>query len=294
MNSDAQGTTVAVLGTGLMGEPMARRLLDGGAAVRVWNRTPEKAAPLAAHGATVAGTAREAAEGADVVVTMLLDATAVEAAMDGPDGGLAGMREGTTWLQMSTVGLDGCARLADLAAGHGVAFVDAPVLGTRKPAEDGTLKVLASGPADVVERCRPVLERFGTVVDGLGAAGAGSRLKLVVNAWLLTLTDATAASLALARRLGLDGRLFLRTIEGTPTDAPYAQLKGSAMLDGLYPASFAVSAAAKDAGLVLDAAHEVGADASLVEAVRHHLDAALMAGYGDDDLAAIFGAYCTS
>ncbi len=293
MTQSAQHPTVAVLGTGLMGEPIARRLAGAGLPVRAWNRTRGKAEPLAAHGVTVADSPRQAATGADVVVTMLLDGPAVEAAMDGPDGALGGMSDDAVWLQLSTVGLDACRRLADLAAERGITFVDAPVLGTRKPAEDGKLKILASGPDEAIARCRAVLDHLGTVVEGLGDAGAGSRLKLVVNAWLLTLTDATAASIALARRLGLDGALFLKTIEGTPTDSPYAHVKGNAMLDGLYPASFAVSAATKDAGLVLEAANEVGADASLIEAVRHHLDAAIMAGYGDDDLAAIVSAYCT-
>ncbi|MGZ4495382.1 MAG: NAD(P)-dependent oxidoreductase, partial [Nocardioides sp.] len=135
--------TVALLGTGLMGAGMARNIAKAGLTLRVWNRSADKAAPLADAGATVAATPAEAVEGADVVVTMLFDTDSVAATMREAAPGLSG---DAVWLQMATVGIAGTDTLAGLARELGVAFVDAPVLGTRKPAEDGTLVVLASGP----------------------------------------------------------------------------------------------------------------------------------------------------
>lgn len=171
--------TVAVLGTGIMGAAMARNLLSADMRVRAWNRTREKAEPLAEDGARVVDTPTEAADGAGFLVTRLSDADAVEEAVGGDV--LPALAEGGVWLQMSTVGTEGSERLEELAAEHGVAYVDAPVLGTRRPAEQGQLIVLASGPEEVRERCRPLFEAVSSKTPWLGPAGAGSRLKLVVN-----------------------------------------------------------------------------------------------------------------
>jgi 3-hydroxyisobutyrate dehydrogenase len=129
------------------------------------------------------------------------------------------------------------------------------------------------------------------VLDGLGEAGTGTRLKLAVNAWVLALNDAAAASIALTQRLGLDGQLFLDAIKGAPTDSAYAHLKGAAMLAGAYPASFTVAGAAKDAGLIAEAAASAGADTALIEAVRGHLEKVVAAGRGDEDMAAVYLAH---
>jgi 3-hydroxyisobutyrate dehydrogenase len=169
--------------------------------------------------------------------------------------------------------------------------VDAPVVGTRKPAEDGTLRVLASGPDEAVRFCRPWFEAMGTVFDGLDGAGQGSRLKLAVNAWVLALNDATAASIALAERFGLDGSLFLDVIDGLPTDSPYAHLKGAAMLSGDAPVSFTVASAAKDAGLIADAARRAPMDSALIGAIHAHLRAVVEDGHGDEDMAAVVRAH---
>src|SRR4051812_45308671 len=161
--------TVAVLGTGIMGAPMARNLAEAGFDVRAWNRTIEKAQPLADDGVSIARTPREAADGADIVLTALSDADAVAAVVDGPDGAL---RDGDSavWLQMSTVGVDGTERLAAIAAARGIGFVDAPVLGTRAPAENGELTVLASGPDELRPACQPVFDAVGSRTMWLGPA----------------------------------------------------------------------------------------------------------------------------
>ncbi|PXY29566.1 NAD(P)-dependent oxidoreductase [Prauserella flavalba] len=274
---------VAVLGTGTMGLPMALNLLGAGLPVRAWNRTADRARPLAERGAEVVTEPRAAVEGADLVVTMLADGPAtretVEPVLDsfGPDA---------VWVQMGTIGSGWTETLAGLAAMAGVDFADAPVLGTRKPAEEGALVVLGSGPEHVRQRCEPVFGAVGGRTLWAGGTGAGSRLKLVANAWVLALTNATAESVGLARELGLDPALFLDAIGGGPLDVGYAHVKGEAMISGEFPLSFAVRHALKDADLVL--AEEGGADLAGVRAARRHLAAAADAGHADDDMAALY------
>jgi 3-hydroxyisobutyrate dehydrogenase len=276
--------TVALLGTGTMGAGMARNIAAAGLPLRVWNRTGERAEPLA-DVAEVAGSVAEAVTGADVVLTMLFDADSVADTMEeardalGPD---------VVWLQQSTVGVDGTARLAKLAEQLGVAFVDAPVLGTKKPAEDGALVVLASGPDSVRDRVAPVLDAVGGRTMWVGEAGAGSRLKLAANAWVFTVVEGIAESLALTRELGLDPRLFLEAVQGGALDAPYVQLKGGAMLDGAFDPAFALGGALKDADLILEAARSAGLDLGVLPGVREHFARAVEAGHGDQDMAATY------
>ena len=276
--------TVALLGIGTMGAGMARNIAAAGFPLRVWNRTREKAEPFV-DVATVADSVADAVDGAGVVVTMLYDADSVATTMEQARGHL---RPGAVWLQQSTVGVDGTERLASLAADLGVVFVDAPVLGTRKPAEEGTLVVLASGPDEARESVTPVLDAIGSRTMWVGEAGAGSRLKLAANAWVFTVVEGVAESLALTRALGLDPRLFLEAIGGGALDAPYVQLKGGAMLDGTFEPAFALGGALKDAGLILDAAEAAGVDLGVLPGVRDHLARAVAAGHGDLDLAATY------
>lgn len=277
-------TEIAVLGTGIMGAPMARNLLSAGFGVRVWNRTTDKARPLANDGAIVAESPEEAASGADILLTMLADADAAAEPAERALGSLSGEE---IWVQSSTVGIEGNDRLAGLAADRGIAYVDAPVLGTRQPAEQGQLVVLASGPRDAESRCAPVFDAIGSKYVWLGEAGAGSRLKLVVNNWIAGLLGLLGETVSLARATGVDPKSFLQTIEGGPLDLPYAQMKGNMMLDGEYPTSFSARLARKDVGLVLDAARSGGLDPAIAEAVARYFENAIAAGYGEEDMAAI-------
>jgi 3-hydroxyisobutyrate dehydrogenase len=281
-------STIAVLGTGAMGAPMARNLAAAGFTVRAWNRTREKAEPLGSAGITVADSPATAAAGVDVLITMLFDLAAVrEVAHEA----LAVLPAGALWLQMSTVGVAGTRELAALAETHGVAFVDAPVLGTKAPAENGTLVVLASGDPAVRERCATVFDAIGSrtlwVEDGAGASG----LKLVVNSWVATLIEGIAEAVALAEASGLDAAQFLEAIKGGPTDTPYAQLKGSAMLARDFTASFSLSGALKDTGLILELAEEVGVEMAVTSAVRRHMALAVEMGHGDEDMGATYYAH---
>ena len=275
--------TVALLGTGTMGAGMARNIAAAGIPLRVWNRSADKAQPLA-DVATVAGSVAEAVEGADVVLTMLYDADSVAAVMEEARGHLA---DDAVWLQQSTVGVEGDARLAELAGSLGVTYVDAPVLGTKKPAEDGALVVLASGPSSTRSVLDPVLEAIGSRTIWVGEeAGAGSRLKLVANAWVATVLEGIADSLGLARALGLDPQLFLDAVKGGAMDAPYVQLKGGMMLEGSFEPAFALGGVLKDVELILAAADGAGFEMGPLHGVRDHVARAVEAGHGDKDMAA--------
>jgi len=277
--------TVALLGTGTMGAGMAANIARAGLPLRVWNRSREKAEPLARVGAVVADSPADAVQGADLVLTMLFDADAVASTMEQARASLA---PGAVWVQQSTVGVEGSDRLVALARDLGVAYVDAPVLGTRKPADDGTLVVLASGPQDVRERVTPVFDAIGSRTLWLGAAGEASRLKLAANAWVITVVEGIAESLALTRSLGLDPHLFLQAVAGGAMDAPYVQLKGTAMIEGDFAPSFSIDGAAKDGDLIVAAARGAGVELAVVEAARDHLARARAAGHGGQDVSATY------
>jgi 3-hydroxyisobutyrate dehydrogenase len=226
--------------------------------------------------------------GADVVVTMQADAAAVEATMAGPEGALAGMGREAVWLQTSTVGVAGCERLMALARQPLVPFLDAPVLGSKEPAERGELLVLASGDRPLERRVAPVLEAIARKTVWLGPAGQGSRAKLVANAWVTGLTGLIAETVALARTLGVDPRQFLELIQGGPLDSPYAQMKAKAMLAGAFPPSFALRLAHKDVRLILEAA--AGHPLPMLGALEQSFARAEREGQGDEDMAAVFKA----
>lgn len=266
---------------------MARNLLAAGMEVRAWNRSREKAEPLAGNGATVADSAAEAADGADFLLTMLSDVGVIESVVE-EGGALSALADGGVWLQMSTVGSKGNERLANLAKQNSVAYVDAPVLGTKQPAEQGRLIVLASGPDELREKCEPVFESIGSKTVWLGEAGGGSRLKLVINSWIVGLLGVLAETISLARATGVDPQRFLETIEGGPLDLPYAQMKGNMMIEEDFPTSFSATLARKDAVLVLDAAGASDLRLAIAEAVAAHFDEAIEAGYGEEDMAAIY------
>ncbi len=280
--------TVALLGTGTMGAPMARNLLAADFPVRVWNRTRSKAEPLAEHGAVVVDTPAQAAEGADVLVTMLTDGPAV---LDAAGQALAAAPEGVVWAQMSTVGLDDVTTLVELAARHAATFVDAPVLGTRLPAEQGTLTVLADGPESVRPRLQPVFDVVGQKTMWLGtdpAGAAATRLKLVLNSWVLNLTNAISEAVALAEGLGVDPRRFPEAVAGGPLDAGYLHTKSEMIFSGDYTPSFTVRNALKDTELIIAAAARNGISVDLVSGSRQRFQRALADGHGEQDMAASY------
>ncbi|RDG38985.1 NAD(P)-dependent oxidoreductase [Streptomyces corynorhini] len=280
--------TVAVLGAGIMGAAMARNLCRTGHDVRVWNRTPAKAEALAADGATPAATPAEAVTGADVILTMLYDGPAVLEAMTAASPGL---RPGAVWLQSTTTGVEAVAPLADLARHHGLVFVDAPVLGTRAPAESGDLLILAAGPEQARAPLATVLDAVGNRTVWLaedGSTGAASRLKLVCNGWVLTLTNGAAEAMALARGLDVDPRHFLDAMAGGALDCGYLHAKSAAILNEDYTPSFSVTTAAKDARLIVAAGAAQGVRLDLASAAAERFRRAEEQGHGEEDMAATY------
>jgi 3-hydroxyisobutyrate dehydrogenase len=282
----ADRQTIAVLGAGgLMGLPMARNLARDSYAVRAWNRSREKAEPLTEDGVEVFGSPAEAAHGADVVLTMLADAdSVVQTAQDALSADLA---DHAIWLQMSTVGERGTERCIELAGKHDLEFIDAPVLGTKAPAEQGKLVVLASGPDRLRGRVAHIFDVIGQRTMWVGEAGAGTRLKLATNAWILAVVEGTAETLALAEGLGLDPQLVLDAVSGGPLDLPYLQMKGKAIMDRQFEPSFRLALAAKDASLVQDAAERHELDLPLVRTIRARLDEGVPQ-HGDKDMCATY------
>jgi 3-hydroxyisobutyrate dehydrogenase len=282
----AGSPTVAVLGTGVMGGPMARNIAKAGVTVRAWNRTTDRARPLEDDGATVVERPEQAVEGADVAMTMLADASAT---LEVAEAILPAMRDDAVWLQAGTIGIAAIERCAELARERGVAIVDAPVLGTAKPAQDGTLTVLAAGPDDAVERCAPIFDAIGQKVVRLGdEPGRATRLKLAVNAWVLAMTQGAAEAVALGKGLGVELEQMIEALDGSPTDAPYFRMKSKLMDEGEYPTSFSLRLAAKDAALMAEAAAQVSVDAPMLRTIAQRLAEGVDAGYGEEDMAATY------
>ena len=285
--------TVAVLGIGTMGAPMARRLLDAGFGVQVWNRTSAKAARVGV-GARRASTPAEAAAGADVLITMLTDGAAVQNVMIGPTGALSTISSGAIWVQMSTVGLDWTDRLGGLVAGDDVAFIDAPVSGSSAAAEKGELVILASGATTFRPRVEPIFDVLGGQTLWLPSTGDGSRLKLALNNWLAVLVEGMVETLTLSAALGLDPRLLLEAIADGPMASEYALTKGAAMLDADFVPGFPLRHATKDVELALSAAHRHGVELPLTDALLLRWHQATAADHGDDDVASAITAAATT
>jgi 3-hydroxyisobutyrate dehydrogenase len=276
----------AVLGTGIMGSAMARSLAREGHEVAVWNRTRERAEAVAGDGITAYAALGDAVAGADVVFTMLFD---TESVLDVAAGVASALGPDAVWAQSTTVGPDGMARIAEAAGAAADRLLDAPVLGTKQPAEDGKLTVLVSGPESVRERAAEAFDAVGarTVVVG-DEVGPASALKLASNAWVASINAATAQSLGLAEALGLDPLLFLEAIRGGAADSAYAQGKGQMMAARSWDdPAFALDSVRKDVGLMVEAAHAAGFPDDLLTTLLGLYDRASERGLGGADMAAV-------
>jgi 3-hydroxyisobutyrate dehydrogenase len=276
----------AVVGTGIMGAAMARSLAREGHQVAVWNRTASRAAALAGEHVTAHDDLAAAVAGADVVLTMLFDTDSVLAVTAdlvdalGPD---------SVWAQCSTVGPAGIQRIADAAGAARDRVLDAPVLGTKQPAESGNLVVLLSGSARARATAQPVFDAVGSrtqvVGDDLGQASA---LKLACNSWVASINAATAQAMGLAEALGLEPTTFLDAIRGGGADSGYAQLKGSMMAERAWDEpSFALDSVVKDVGLMVEAARDSGFPDDLLATLLALYGRASERGAGDSDMAAV-------
>ena len=282
----ATGEPVAFLGIGTMGHGMAASALRAGLPTIVWDRHPEATRDLADRGATVAETAAGAARQAGIVVTMVPDGDAViSVARD--QGMLAALAPGAIWIQMSTIGLAGINEVMTMADHErpDVVLLDAPVSGSRDPAEQGQLIIFASGPDDARPRVAPLFDALGQRTFWVGGAGAGSRLKLVNNTWLAFEAEAVAASVALARRLGLPAETVVDALDGSPIVSPWQAAKLHRIAVGDYSAQFALSLALKDVHLALEAAGD--GHLSALACLAGEWQQAVDSGLGDQDLTVV-------
>jgi 3-hydroxyisobutyrate dehydrogenase-like beta-hydroxyacid dehydrogenase len=263
---------------------MAARLVEAGHDVAVWNRSPDRTAPLVELGARRAATPAEAAEGSEFVFTMLADPTAVDEVLFGSDGVAGAIAPGAVVVEMSTVGRSAVRAIADRLP-PGVVLVDAPVLGSVPQATEGTLKIFVGGDEATVARCQPLLAAMGTP-RRLGSLGAGAAMKLVANSTLGALMCGLAEALALADALGLEQQAVLDVLVESPIGVT-ARSKRPLIESGEYPANFKLALAAKDLGLVTAAADEAGLALRLAPAARAWLEEAAAAGLGELDYSAV-------
>jgi 3-hydroxyisobutyrate dehydrogenase len=285
MDSRGEDVRVAVLGTGIMGSAMARNLVSAGQSTTVWDRSPAATAALADAGALVGASPAEAVRDARVVITMLPDSDVVNSVIF--DGGVVqALAEGAVWAQMGTIGVTAttgiATRLGQLRPD--VLFVDAPVSGSKGPAEAAQLLILASGPPAAAAVVRPVFTAIGRKTVWLGEAGQGSRMKLVVNAYMSILIEGVAEALELAGRLGIDTAKLAEAIEGGPLDAPIADAKLHKMERGDFAPEFPLEWALKDVDLALGAAAED--ELPVLAALSRQWRAAVDAGHGREDVSA--------
>jgi 3-hydroxyisobutyrate dehydrogenase-like beta-hydroxyacid dehydrogenase len=266
-----------------MGSRIARRLLDAGHELIVWNRTPARAAELAERGATLAKNPAEAARRAEVVITMVANPQALQDVIEGPNGVAAGADGSTTVIEMSTVGPAAVSRLAAVLPEGTV--LDAPVLGSVSEVESGTLHIFVGGPDSLVERWTPLLSELGAPTH-VGPAGAGAAAKLVANTTLIGTITVLAEAIGLAQALGLSRDAAFAVLSATPLGTQ-AERRREAIEAGEYPRRFALALARKDADLIAEAAAAAGVDLRVVEAARSWFRDADDAGWGDQDYSAV-------
>ena len=282
----------AVLGTGIMGAAMARTLAREGHQVTVWNRTPERATAVArdSEGVTACGAIGDALLDAEVVLTMLFDAASV---LDVTGEVVGALRDDAVWAQSTTVGPAGMQRIAEAAGDVGDRLLDAPVLGTKQPAEAGNLTVLVSGPAVARGRAQPAFDAVGARTLDVGdRVGPASALKLAVNSWVASINAATAQAMGLAEAQGLEPTLFLEAIRGGTADSAYAQGKGVVMAERSWDdPAFALDSVVKDVGLMVEAARDGGFPDDLLATLLAIYQRASSRGYGGADMAAVRGAF---
>jgi 3-hydroxyisobutyrate dehydrogenase len=276
---------VAVLGIGIMGSAMARNLARAGLPTTVWDRSPSSTVALSEAGARVAASPAEAVRDARIVITMLPTAAIVESVMF-DSGAAQGFAQGAVWAQMGTIGIAETSQIASRLSElrPDVRFVDAPVSGSKAPAEAGQLLILASGPAEAKSITAPAFSAIGRKTVWLGDAGQGSRMKLVVNAYMSTLIEGVAEALELASQLGIDDAQLAEAIEGGPLDAPIADAKLHKMAAGDFAAEFPLEWALKDVDLAIAAA-DVDT-LPVLGALSRQWRAAVDAGHGREDVSA--------
>lgn len=279
---------VGFIGLGAMGTPMAWNIHRGGYELSVFNRTATRAAPFRERGISVADSPADLARHADIVVIMVTGPGDLLEVLEGESGVLPGLGRGMTVINMSTVSREATTRAARLVRGTGARFVDAPVSGTVKPAENAELVILAGGESEDIDLVEPLLLSMGKQVIRCGDIGQGTDMKLVINLMLGGMMALLAEGLATSEVLGLAGERVLEALDNGALAAPMYQVKGRAIRDGAYEKQFPVDLVFKDLNLALETAGRHGQPLHATAAVRELYSAAHGAGLGDEDLSAVY------
>ncbi len=277
---------VGVVGLGAMGSRMAHRFLDAGYDVTVWNRTPEKAAPLSDAGARIAETPGEIARTCGVVITMLADPDALRHVVTGEAGIAQNLDTASVWVEMSTVGLAVISEMAGLLDDDS-RLLEAPVLGSLSEVENGTLTIFVAGSRPLADRLHPLLSVLGSP-RYVGARGSGAAAKLVANLTLVGTMSVLGEAMALAEALALPAETAFTILEATPLSAQ-AKRRKAAVLSGDYPKRFSLALARKDARLIQEAASDRKLSVPVVGGAARWLDEAVDAGLGEADYSALLG-----
>ena len=276
-------TTVAVLGLGIMGEPMARNLLRGGYAVKVWNRTPARAEGLVREGAKRADTPAEASREARFTVVMVADPPALDAVLEGESGALTGLAAGSSLINMGTQRIDQIERLAAGLAPRGIDFIDAPVTGSKGGAIEGTLTILAGADAEALERARPILSKLGRTILHVGPPGDGTRAKLALNLIQSGMLAAWSEGLALGKGLGLPPATMMQVLENSAGNSGLFRFKGPFLLRRDFTTNFSLRLMDKDVKIAMAEAERLGAPLPVSRAVDEMFSEAMAGGMGEDD-----------
>jgi 3-hydroxyisobutyrate dehydrogenase len=278
---------VAVLGLGIMGAGMARQLLARGFAVTVWNRNAGKAEPLGAAGARIAATPADAAGDAEVVHAMLADDDASRAVWMGEHGALGAMRPNAIAIESGTLTVEWMRELAAAAATRGVGFLDAPVTGSKAQAETGALSFLVGGPADVLERARPMLSAMGGNILHLGPHGSGALMKLINNFMCGVQVASLAEAIGMAARSGLDVGQAAQVLANGSPGSPLVKILSQRMVQRDYSPNFFVRLMAKDLEYARAAFGRAGIELASAGVARERFLEGMRAGLGEQDIASI-------
>jgi 3-hydroxyisobutyrate dehydrogenase-like beta-hydroxyacid dehydrogenase len=267
-----------------MGLPMARNVLDAGFPLTVFNRTPERCAPLVEAGATLAATPAEVARASDVVITMVADGGAVRALLDGPEGLLAGVEPGLVLAEMSTIGPLAVREIAEHCAEHGVAMIDAPVSGSIAVATAGQLTILVGGEAGPLERARPVLDAMSKAVLHLGPSGAGAAIKLSINLIIGATVQSVSEALVVAEASGIEREAAYDAIASSVVGSTFVDYKRDAWLDpDGTPTAFTLDLMRKDLELALELGAATGVPLLATSAAVNGTTLAIGLEGGDGD-----------
>jgi 3-hydroxyisobutyrate dehydrogenase len=287
MNSNNTKPRVAFLGLGIMGSGMARRLLTAGFPLNVFNRDPGKSAPFAAEGARVTASAREAARGASIIISMVRDDTASRALWLGENGALASAAPGTVIIESSTVTVGWIQELSAAATARGCELLDAPVTGSKPQAAAGELVFLVGGPAATLEKARPALSAMGRAIVHLGPVGGGALVKLINNFMCGVQTASLAEALAMIERSGLDRARALEVLTGGAPGSPVVKNFSARMTARDYTPLFRLGLMAKDLGYARREAAGHGMELVTAEAALKLFEKSLAAGNGEKDVSSI-------